>query len=95
LFSPQQTNLRATAFSYGDYPTTQEWLEATNPLAGYIETPYLYDPWKRKFHYEGVKDGAGTVTEYRLESLGSDTEGPEDNISCPIEPDAHRFFDTD
>lgn len=80
---------------HGGYPSTEQWLAATNPLERYIETTYLFDPWKRKFHYEGVKDDAGTVTGYRLESLGSDTEDPQDNISCPIEPDIHRFFDTD
>jgi hypothetical protein len=80
---------------HGGYPSTEQWLAATNPLEKYIEITYLFDPWKRKFHYEGVKDDAGTVTGYRLESLGSDTEDPQDNISCPIEPDIHRFFDTD
>ncbi len=80
---------------FQEYTSTEQWLATTNPLERYIKTAYLFDPWKRKFHYEGVKDDAGTVTGYRLESLGSDTEDPQDNISCPIEPDIHRFFDTD
>ena len=80
---------------HGGYPSTAQWLEATNPLAGYMETTVLFDPWKRKFHYQGVKDAVGTVIGYRLESLGSDTEDPKDNIPCPFEPDSHSFGGTD
>ena len=80
---------------HGGYTSTAQWLEVTNPLAGYAETTVLFDPWKRKFHYEGVQDAVGTVIGHRLESLGSDTENPEDNIPCPFEPDAHSFAGTE
>ena len=57
----------------------------------YVGTNYLYDPWKRKFHYEGVAAESGEIVNYFLESLGLDPDDPEDNIPCPIEPEIHRF----
>jgi hypothetical protein len=77
----------------GEYPSTEQWLAETNPLESYVGTSGLFDPWKRKFHYEGVKDDSGKTVNYYLESLGLDPEFSEDNIPCPIEPELHRFPD--
>jgi hypothetical protein len=76
---------------HGQYLSNEQWLGATNPLERYVGTNYLFDPWKRKFHYEGVKEKSGKVTNYYLESLGLNSDNPEDNIPCPIESDNHQF----
>lgn len=76
---------------YGGYPSTNAWLGVTNPLAGYVEVSYLFDPWGRKLHYEGVTDASGEVSNYRLESLGWYSHDPSDNIPCPIDPEIHSF----
>ena len=80
---------------HGTYPSTEEWLIQNNPLDAYIVLSYIQDPWKRKFHYQGVKDQAGEVMNYRLESLGLDVKNSTDNIPCLIGADNHRFTDTD
>lgn len=64
---------------------------AVNPLESYIVTAYLYDPWGRKLHYEGVKGNTGEVINYRLESLGWFASDPGDNIPCPVDPQDHGF----
>jgi len=76
---------------HDSYPTTEQWLTVTNPLEGYIETSYLFDPWKRKFHYESPAAAAGNAESYRLESLGLYSEDPRDDIPCPIDPGQHSF----
>ncbi|UCF97728.1 MAG: type II secretion system protein GspG [Spirochaetaceae bacterium] len=86
-----QSALEQYKTDHGQYPSNEQWLEATNPLERYVGTNYLFDPWKRKFHYEGVQGKSGKVTNYYLESLGLDPDDPEDNIPCPIVTDAHRF----
>lgn len=73
----------------GEYPSTKQWLEDTNPLKKYIETNYLFDPWKRKFNYNGIADQSGKITDYFLESLGLDPDDLGDNIPCP--DFTHRF----
>lgn len=74
-------------------PDHEEWLSATNPLEGYIATTYLYDPWKRKFHYEGVETQAGAIDNYRLECLGENPDDPYDNIPSPMDSELHGFSD--
>jgi len=76
---------------HGEYPSTEQWLAATNPLEGYVTTNYLFDPWMRKFHYEGVRTEAGKVENYHLESLGWRSDDPSDNVPCPINPRLHAF----
>lgn len=75
---------------YGTYLSTEEWISASNPLDEYITHSYLYDPWKRKFHYEAVLE-EDRIVSYRLESLGRNIEDVYDNIACPIDPDIHSF----
>ncbi len=75
----------------GGYPSTEQWLAETNPLDGYVETAYLFDPWGRKLHYEGVQGDSKTVSNYRLESLGWDSASESDNVICPIDPELHAF----
>lgn len=90
-----QSALEQYKFDNGEYLSTEQWLAVTNPLESYVETTYLFDPWKRKFHYGAVKSNAGEIGNYYLESLGLDPEDPEDNIPCPIESEMHRFPDAD
>jgi len=74
----------------GTYPSTEEWLSALNPLDEYIPHSYLYDPWKRKFHYEAVIE-KDMIVSYKLESLGEDLNYGYDNIQCPIDTEKHSF----
>ena len=74
----------------GAYPSTEEWLSALNPLDEYIPHSYLYDPWKRKFHYEAVIE-KDMIVSYKLESLGEDLNYGYDNIQCPIDTEKHSF----
>ncbi len=74
----------------GSYPSTEQWLTGENPLKEYTAATYIYDPWKREFHYQAVKE-QGRIVSYKLESLGSDAWSSNDNIPCPIDALEHRF----
>jgi hypothetical protein len=89
-----QSALQQYKLEHGRYPSTEQWLAETNPLASYVGTNNLFDPWKRKFHYQAVRNQAGEVVNYFLESLGLDPEDSGDNIPCPIESEMHRFPET-
>jgi type II secretion system (T2SS) protein G len=88
--SAVQDALEAYRIDYGRYPETERWLDTPGPLAEYLSNSDLFDPWKRKFHYEAVMEG-GEIVNYRLESLGLDPDYPSDNIPCPIDTDEHLF----
>lgn len=75
---------------YGVYPSTLAWVTG-NPLEEYIEAAHLYDPWYRKFHYRGVVDENGIISNYWLKCLGQDLESPLDDIHSPIDTTIHKF----
>jgi hypothetical protein len=75
---------------HGSYPSTIEWVTG-NPLEEYINSSHLYDPWYRKFHYNGGRDESGGIINYRLESLGESTESQSDNIYSPNDRAVHKF----
>jgi ankyrin repeat protein len=85
-----QEALEAYKNDHGTYPSTKAWFDVPGPLSDYAPQSDLYDPWKRKFHYKAVKEN-GEIVNYKLESSGLDAEFPDDNISCPITEDKHRF----
>jgi penicillin-binding protein/type II secretion system (T2SS) protein G len=85
-----QEALEAYKMEYGTYPSTSTWYELPGPLAEYAPINDLYDPWKRRFHYNSVKKD-GKIVNYKLESLGLDVNYPEDNILCPIATVEHSF----
>jgi membrane carboxypeptidase/penicillin-binding protein PbpC len=74
----------------GRYPLTSEWLEMPELVARYFSPADLYDPWKRKLHYQGIKE-QGRVAGYKLESLGLNEQSYGDNIPCPIDATKHWF----
>jgi hypothetical protein len=75
---------------HGGYPSTLEWVTG-NPLEDYLNPSQLYDPWYRKFHYRGVKDAAGGIGNYWLQSLGVRVESPLDDVHSPIDAAIHKF----
>ena len=75
---------------HGTYPGTRTWYEIPGPLADYSSISEIYDPWKRRFHYNAVKE-KGKIVNYKLESLGLDSETFNDNIPCPIDTYKHQF----
>jgi membrane carboxypeptidase/penicillin-binding protein PbpC len=85
-----QKALEAYRIDHGTYPETRIWYETPGPLAEYSTLNEIYDPWKRKFHYKAVKK-EGVIVNYKLESLGLDSEIFNDNIPCPIATYEHRF----
>lgn len=92
--SSVQNALEAYKMDSGRYPETSEWLDTPGPLSEYLSQSDLFDPWKRKFHYEAVMED-GKIVNYKLESLGLDPEYPYDNIPCPLDPDEHLFSGED
>ena len=85
-----QEALEAYRVEYGTYPDTKTWYQIQSPLAEYAPLSDFYDPWKRIFHYNAVKED-GEIVNYKLESLGLDIETFSDNIPCPIVTDKHLF----
>jgi hypothetical protein len=85
-----QNALEQYKLDQGTYPSTEEWLSVSNPLDEYLPHSYLYDPWKRKFHYEAVIE-KDMIVSYKLESLGEDLNYGYDNIPCPIDTEKHSF----
>jgi hypothetical protein len=75
---------------YGVYPSTLAWVTGS-PLEEYIEPIHFYDPWYRKFHYRGVVDQNGIISNYWLKCLGQDEESPLDDIHSPIDAAIHKF----
>ncbi len=85
-----QEALEAYRKEHGTYPETRTWYEIPGPLAEYFPLSEIYDPWKRRFHYNAVKE-KGEIVNYKLESLRLDIETFNDNIPCPIATDEQRF----
>ncbi len=85
-----QGALEAYKNDQGTYPSTSEWFEIPGLLIEYAPLSDFYDPWKRRFHYNAVRE-RGMIVNYKLESLGIDDKYQDDNIPCPIDTDEHRF----
>ena len=80
-----QEALEAYRAENGQYPSTGDWYLSDNPLDGFIERPSLIDYYGEPLLYMGfVEDGS--VVNYRLTTVS-------DDLSCPIDPDKHRFPD--
>jgi hypothetical protein len=88
--SIDQEELEAYKNDYGTYPSTCTWFEVPGLLTEYAPLSDFYDPWKRRFHYNAVRE-RGMIVNYKLESLGLDDKYYDDNIPCPIDTDEHRF----
>lgn len=85
-----QEALEAYKNDHGFYPSTREWFENSAILSEYVPQSELYDPWKRKFHYNAVKE-KGEIVSYKLESYGLNLELYDDNIPCPVITHKHQF----
>jgi type II secretory pathway pseudopilin PulG len=86
-----QKALEAYRKEHGRYPSTSEGLEMPNPLSDYLPAAaQIYDPWQRKLHYLAFKE-QGKIVNYLLESLGPKEASYYDNITCPLDTEAHRF----
>ena len=85
-----QGALEAYKNDHGTYPSTSTWFETPGLFTEYAPLSDFYDPWKRRFHYNAVRE-RGMIVNYKLESLGIDDKYYDDNIPCPIDTYEHRF----
>jgi hypothetical protein len=86
-----QRALEAYAKDHGSYPSTELWITIPNPLQEYLGSVNLFDPWKRKFHYQAITQD-GRIVSYCLQSWGAVFPDPQDELASPQGSDReHRF----
>jgi len=92
-----EASLNHYAIDVGNYPTTEEGLEAlwTAPDDAdgwdgpYVQKPQFTDPWKNPYIYQSPSDRPGY--EYEIISMGPDgKENTEDDINSWVEEETIR-----